>query len=136
VKPPIIFYAFDLLRLNGKDLQNLPIEEGEAKLEGLLKKPAIAPFPYPTFGDSVRLDIPEPGVQNQRNPFVSITGLSPSWTNENQRIAGTGATAATRNSADTSTTGDTTTTTGWNNATGVTAQLFLVHGKRRPSCLA
>ena len=26
VKPPIVFYAFDLLRLNGKDLQNLPIE--------------------------------------------------------------------------------------------------------------
>jgi ATP-dependent DNA ligase len=38
-RPPIIFYAFDLLRLNGKDLQNLPIEERKAKLEGLLKKP-------------------------------------------------------------------------------------------------
>ena len=39
VRPPIIFYAFDLLRLNGKDLQNLPIEERKAKLEQLLKKP-------------------------------------------------------------------------------------------------
>jgi bifunctional non-homologous end joining protein LigD len=39
VRPPIVFYAFDLLRLNGKDLQNLPIEERKAKLEGLLKKP-------------------------------------------------------------------------------------------------
>ena len=39
VKPPIVFYAFDLLRLNGKDLQNLPIEERKAKLEELLKKP-------------------------------------------------------------------------------------------------
>jgi bifunctional non-homologous end joining protein LigD len=38
-KPPIVFYAFDLLRLNGKDLQNLPIEERKAKLEQLLKKP-------------------------------------------------------------------------------------------------
>src|SRR3984893_8444287 len=38
-RPPIIFYAFDLLRLNGKDLQNLPIEERKAKLEELLKKP-------------------------------------------------------------------------------------------------
>src|SRR5258705_4818898 len=38
-KPPIVFYAFDLLQLNGKDLQNLPIEERKAKLEGLLKKP-------------------------------------------------------------------------------------------------
>jgi bifunctional non-homologous end joining protein LigD len=26
-RPPIVFYAFDLLRLNGKDLQKLPIEE-------------------------------------------------------------------------------------------------------------
>jgi bifunctional non-homologous end joining protein LigD len=38
-KPPILFYAFDLLRLNGKNLQNLPIEERKAKLEELLKKP-------------------------------------------------------------------------------------------------
>jgi bifunctional non-homologous end joining protein LigD len=38
-KPPILFYAFDLLRLNGKNLQNLPIEERKVKLEELLKKP-------------------------------------------------------------------------------------------------
>src|ERR1700719_2085500 len=38
-KPPILFYAFDLLRLDGKNLQNLPIEERKAKLEELLKKP-------------------------------------------------------------------------------------------------
>ena len=38
-RPPIIFYAFDLLRLNGKDLKNLPIEERKAKLEELLEKP-------------------------------------------------------------------------------------------------
>jgi bifunctional non-homologous end joining protein LigD len=40
VRPPIVFYAFDLLRLNGKDLRSLPLEERKAKLEGLLKKPA------------------------------------------------------------------------------------------------
>jgi bifunctional non-homologous end joining protein LigD len=38
-RPPIVFYAFDLLQLNGKILQNLPIEERKAKLEELLKKP-------------------------------------------------------------------------------------------------
>jgi bifunctional non-homologous end joining protein LigD len=38
-RPPIVFYAFDLLWLNGKDLRNLPIEERKAKLEELLKKP-------------------------------------------------------------------------------------------------
>ena len=35
-KPPIVFYAFDLLRLNGKDLRNPRIEERKAKLEELL----------------------------------------------------------------------------------------------------
>lgn len=38
-RAPIAYYAFDLLRLNGKDLQHLPIEERKAKLEALLKKP-------------------------------------------------------------------------------------------------
>jgi bifunctional non-homologous end joining protein LigD len=38
-RPPIVYYAFDLLQLNGKNLQNLPIEERKAKLEELLKKP-------------------------------------------------------------------------------------------------
>jgi bifunctional non-homologous end joining protein LigD len=37
--PPLVFYAFDLLQLNGKNLQNLPIEERKAKLDELLKKP-------------------------------------------------------------------------------------------------
>jgi bifunctional non-homologous end joining protein LigD len=38
-RPPIVFYVFDLLQLNGKNLQNLPVEERKAKLEDLLKKP-------------------------------------------------------------------------------------------------
>src|SRR6202022_1059667 len=38
-RPPIVFYAFDLIQLNSKDLRNLPIEERNAKLEELLKKP-------------------------------------------------------------------------------------------------
>jgi bifunctional non-homologous end joining protein LigD len=39
-RPPIVFYAFDLLRLNGKDLRDIPIEERKANLEELLKKPS------------------------------------------------------------------------------------------------
>lgn len=39
-RPPIVFYAFDLLQLNGQDLKNSPIEERKAKLEALLKNPA------------------------------------------------------------------------------------------------
>jgi bifunctional non-homologous end joining protein LigD len=42
VRPPIAFYAFDLLRLNGKDLRGLPIEERKAKLAALLKTPPAA----------------------------------------------------------------------------------------------
>ena len=38
-RPPIVFYAFDLLQLDGKDLRNLPIEERKPKLEELLKRP-------------------------------------------------------------------------------------------------
>ena len=39
VRPPIAFYAFDLLRLNGEDLRSLPIEQRKAKLAALLKNP-------------------------------------------------------------------------------------------------
>ena len=43
VRRPIVFYAFDLLRLNGEDLRGLPmIEERKAKLAGLLKNPPPA----------------------------------------------------------------------------------------------
>ncbi len=42
VRPPIVFYAFDLLRLNGEDLRGLPIEERKAKLAALLKNPPPA----------------------------------------------------------------------------------------------
>ena len=42
VRPPIVFYAFDLLWLNGEDLRGLPIEERKAKLAALLKPPPPA----------------------------------------------------------------------------------------------
>lgn len=35
-RPPIYFYAFDLLQLNGRDLQRLPLTERKAELERLL----------------------------------------------------------------------------------------------------
>jgi bifunctional non-homologous end joining protein LigD len=41
-RPPIIFYAFDLLQLNGEDLKTLPIEERKAKLAELLINPTGA----------------------------------------------------------------------------------------------
>jgi bifunctional non-homologous end joining protein LigD len=42
VRPPIAFYAFDLLRLNGQDLRGLPIEDRKAQLAALLKNPPPA----------------------------------------------------------------------------------------------
>jgi bifunctional non-homologous end joining protein LigD len=42
VRPPIVFYAFDLLRLNGQDLRSRPIEERKSKLAALLKNPPPA----------------------------------------------------------------------------------------------
>jgi hypothetical protein len=39
VRPPIVFYAFDLLRLNGQDLRSWPFEERKTKLAALLKRP-------------------------------------------------------------------------------------------------
>jgi bifunctional non-homologous end joining protein LigD len=38
VRPPVFYYAFDLLRLNGTDLGDLPLEERKAKLEMLLQE--------------------------------------------------------------------------------------------------
>lgn len=38
-RPPIYYYAFDLLRLGGKDLRSLPLIDRKAQLEKLLKKP-------------------------------------------------------------------------------------------------
>jgi bifunctional non-homologous end joining protein LigD len=38
-RPPLAYYAFDLLELNGEDLKELPVEARKAKLEKLLKKP-------------------------------------------------------------------------------------------------
>jgi bifunctional non-homologous end joining protein LigD len=40
--PPLIFYAFHLLQLNGEDLKSLPIEERKAKLAELLINPTGA----------------------------------------------------------------------------------------------
>jgi len=36
-RPPILFYAFDLLRLNGRDLRTRPLAERKAELERMLK---------------------------------------------------------------------------------------------------
>jgi bifunctional non-homologous end joining protein LigD len=38
-RPPIFYYAFDLLRVNGKDLRATPLNERKDKLGRLLKKP-------------------------------------------------------------------------------------------------
>jgi len=54
-QPPLFFYAFDLLRLNGKDFLYLPIEERKAKLEELLTDPPGAIRYSATLGDDPEL---------------------------------------------------------------------------------
>jgi bifunctional non-homologous end joining protein LigD len=41
-RPPIVLYAFELLRINGKDLRDLPIEERKAKLAELFAETPAA----------------------------------------------------------------------------------------------
>ena len=53
VRPPIVFYAFDLLQLNGKDLRGLPIEERKAKLAALLKRPPADIRYSPSFTQNI-----------------------------------------------------------------------------------
>jgi bifunctional non-homologous end joining protein LigD len=53
VRPPIVFYAFDLLQLNGKDLRGLPIEERKAKLATLLKTSSADIRYSPSFTQNV-----------------------------------------------------------------------------------
>jgi bifunctional non-homologous end joining protein LigD len=55
-RPPIFYYAFDLLRLNGENLEDLPIEERKAKLEQLLKKaPAAIRYSASLGGNAEKL---------------------------------------------------------------------------------
>jgi bifunctional non-homologous end joining protein LigD len=55
-KPPIFFYAFDLLRLQGKDLQKLPLTERKSLLERALKKaPDLIRYSSSLKGDVKRL---------------------------------------------------------------------------------
>jgi bifunctional non-homologous end joining protein LigD len=53
VRPPIVFYAFDLLRLNGQDLRSSPIEERKAKLAALLKRPPAEVRYSPSFTQNI-----------------------------------------------------------------------------------
>ena len=45
-RPPLFFYVFDLLQLNGKKLQSLPLTKRKAVLEKLLSKDAPAALRY------------------------------------------------------------------------------------------
>jgi bifunctional non-homologous end joining protein LigD len=55
-KPPIFFYAFDLLRLQGKDLQKLPLIERKNLLENALKEaPDLIRYSSSLDGDVNRL---------------------------------------------------------------------------------
>src|SRR4029077_3022280 len=53
-RPPIFFYAFDLLQLNGQDMKKLPLEERKASLQRLLeKRPGVISFSA-TLGNTAK----------------------------------------------------------------------------------
>lgn len=60
-RPPIVFYAFDLLQLNGKDLRKLPVEDRKAQLEARLKK---------SCSSSLSLSLSESFPANIRAPLL------------------------------------------------------------------
>jgi bifunctional non-homologous end joining protein LigD len=53
-RPPIFFYAFDLLQLNAKDMKNPPLEERKATLQRLLEKPPSVIRYSATLGNSAK----------------------------------------------------------------------------------
>jgi bifunctional non-homologous end joining protein LigD len=67
-RPPIFFYAFDLLQLNGKDLKQLSLEKRKAMLEKLINKaPGVIRYSA-TLGDDA-----EPLLEQARK--LGLEGL-------------------------------------------------------------
>jgi bifunctional non-homologous end joining protein LigD len=55
-RPPVYYYAFDLLRLNGEDLRNLPLVERKARLQQILKRaPEGVRYSAPLGNDAEKL---------------------------------------------------------------------------------
>jgi bifunctional non-homologous end joining protein LigD len=67
-RPPIFFYAFDLLQLNGKDLKQLSLEKRKAMLEKLINKPPGIIRYSATLGDDA-----EPLLEQARK--LGLEGL-------------------------------------------------------------
>jgi len=85
-RPPIFYYVFDLLRLNGEDLMSLPLHERKALLEKLLKKtPGIIRYSASLGTDADKLlaearDIGLEGLIGKRNDSRYEAGRrSGSW---------------------------------------------------------
>ncbi|MBZ9777104.1 DNA ligase D [Mesorhizobium sp. CO1-1-8] len=83
--PKIIFYAFDLLHLNGRDLRQQPLAKRKAALEKLLKETA----PTLTFAEHLEVsgsDVFEhacrmglEGIVSKRANAPYRSGVQPSW---------------------------------------------------------
>ena len=59
VRPPVFYYAFDLLRLNGAELMQKPLPERKSRLEALLKN-ARGPIRYSaSLGDDANALLPK-----------------------------------------------------------------------------
>jgi len=79
-RPPIVFYAFDLIQLNGKNLQSLPIEERKAKLEELLKNaPGVIRYSVSFVNDVHELLNRVRGLGNRRRLVSSPVEMIPTF---------------------------------------------------------
>jgi bifunctional non-homologous end joining protein LigD len=65
-RPPIVFYAFDLLRLNGKDLRDLAIEERKGKLAELFTEPPAVLRYSISFTKDIQELLEKPGHSDLR----------------------------------------------------------------------
>lgn len=69
-RPPILFYAFDLLRLNGKDYQHEPLIARKAALEKLLTNPPAGV----RYSDSLESDVDDLLAQARKLGLEGLIG--------------------------------------------------------------
>lgn len=84
-RPPLFFYVFDLLQLNGEDLQGQPLTERKAKLEALLAKNAPDGLRYSA---SLEGDVDQLLAQARELGLEGIIGKRPDSAYEPGRRSG------------------------------------------------
>ena len=77
-RPALFYYVFDLLRLNGKDLQRRPLTDRKARLEELLRHPR-SPFVAELVGvpfEALALGVGQPLIKPRSIDDVPVLALT------------------------------------------------------------